>query len=62
MKDWEEANISFRERKKDPPILSVNRFKYWTPNVGLDIIAIVLIQAFAWAAVMAHNFKSLTYL
>ena len=21
MKDWEEANISFRERKKDPPHL-----------------------------------------
>ena len=60
-RDWE-AKISDRERKESPPISSIDSFKYWAPNVGYDIIAIVLIQAFAWAAVMAHDFESFSYL
>ena len=64
-RDELEAQTVSKKRKKEraPPTSSCTHVaEDRAPNVRLDKIPIVLIEAFAGTAIVAHDFKSLAYL
>ena len=51
-----------KERAPPPGVSWWHGIEDRAPDVSLDKIAIVLVEPFAWATIMAHNFQSLANL
>ena len=51
-------------KKKDPPTRVLCRYgiEDRSPDVSFHKVSVVLVETFAWAAVMVHNLKSFSYL
>ena len=62
VKGWKPGLKDEKERKPPPLSSCWHGVEDWAPDIRFDEISIVFIEPFAWAAVMAHNFKSFPYL